>query len=154
MTFDAQQAITHAISRCVQDDAGCFIWPGALSTCRSNPGACPSVRRDGRKINLRRLVFFGADIQDRSRLVVTTCGNNRCLRKDHLAMVAHARRDKSQPRTLSNKPGCGELYATKLTDEMRHDILKLHDNGLCQREIALNTGTSQSTVSRFLRGGA
>ncbi len=149
--------LVRVYAKCVEEGE-CMNWHGAVqSKCKS-----PCMRPIGPTSHcssLRRMMLETASGKkmDRTRLATYMCGNDKCVRLEHLGTVT---RKKLQERNAANLNAAQRLNKSlriskkararaKLTLELAKEIANAEGS---QRELARRYGVSQSTVGTIRRG--
>ena len=129
--------------RIVKDRNGCWIWQGAVSS--SGYG---HANVDGRTVAVHRLSWELANSKavPNGLRVLHACDVKRCINPDHLSVGTSAQNSREMvdrgryrgPRTLTRSD--------------RDAILNELKSGRSQRQIAVEYGVSQATISGVKRG--
>jgi hypothetical protein len=129
-------------------EGDCIEWLGY-----SYEGNNPQVSHAGKMVAVRKLVMLlsGRKLPDRAYFK-TTCGNDLCVRLEHIKVVEHKKHMISMAKNvIYNAPTrVAKLQASainrrKLTDEQVQDILLSSGSS---RALALQYGVSPSTISK------
>jgi hypothetical protein len=136
----------YLLDNCVEEDGAletkCLVWTG---TC--NPDGYGYVRYEGRSQNVHRVAWkvFVGPIPEGMQ-VNHKCDNPPCFRIEHLELGTQ----------LSNIRAMWErgrnVIGNALPDKVVLEARKMADQGYSQTYIAECLGTTQSTVSRIVRG--
>jgi hypothetical protein len=130
-------------------EGDCIEWLGYLYQ-----GNNPQVCHAGKMVAVRKLVILlsGRKVPDRSYFK-TTCGNDLCIRPEHIKVVDHKKHMISMAKkVIHNAPTrVAKLQASainrrKLTDEQVQDILFSSGSS---RQLGAQYGVSASTISKI-----
>jgi hypothetical protein len=129
-------------------EGDCIEWLGY-----SYDGNNPQVSHAGKMVAVRKLVMLLSErkVPDRA-YYKTTCGNDLCVRLEHIKVVDHKKHMISMAKnviynapTRVTKLQASAINRRKLTDEQVQDILLSSES---TRALAVTYGVSPSTISK------
>ena len=123
---------------------GCLIWQGSC-----NPGSGPIFFVNGGKINVRRHLYecFHRLLKDNER-IRNTCGNNRCLSFDCMAVVSHGSWARGAVHSLDVRIKNALVpRARKLTPAQK---IEIQTSAGSHRQKAIKYGVSTACIGRIM----
>lgn len=158
MTFEEVMSFLH--ERSVRDeDCGCLIWKGAFSH-----GVCKMRTinlREGRTTNVRRLILSvrSSTPLKKNELATSKCGNPRCVEPEHVRRITRA--DLQKRTSMEGKWRAAHVIAARklqgkkvarITPEVAREIRDRVNSGQTGRQVAVELGFSQSSISKVMNG--